>query len=81
MLALHRSTQHADGPAAGAGLPAGKAECLLTACRFFDRELAGYLADEDLEEIGYMVCDSMSSERRGLLVLCHVLPTPRSPAS
>ncbi|KAL4450685.1 hypothetical protein ABPG77_001041 [Micractinium sp. CCAP 211/92] len=49
-----------DRLAAAAGLPAGKVENLLTVCRFFDRELAGYLADEDLEEIGYMVCDSMS---------------------
>lgn len=43
-------------------VPTGKLENLLTACRFFDRELAGYLADDDLEEIAYMVCDSMSSE-------------------
>ncbi|KAL4433711.1 hypothetical protein ABPG75_000152 [Micractinium tetrahymenae] len=48
----------ADGAAAAA--PAGKVEHLLTACRYFDRELAGYLADEDLEEIGYMVSDNMS---------------------
>jgi len=42
----------------------GVVENLLTACRFFDRELAGYVADDDLEEIAYMVSDSLSSECR-----------------
>ncbi len=58
-----------------AGLPAGKVENLLTVCRFFDRELAGYLADEDLEEIGYMVSDSMSSER-GMEPVALSIPLP-----
>lgn len=40
--------------------PAG--EGLLTACRYFDRECAGYLLDEDLEEIAYMVSEDLSRE-------------------
>lgn len=51
----------ADGSAAAAAA-AGVSENLLTACRFYDRECAGYLADEDLEEIAYMVSDNLSSE-------------------
>lgn len=42
-------------PAGGGGDP------LSLACRFFDRGLAGYLEDDDLEEIGYMVADNLSS--------------------
>lgn len=47
---------------AGAAPAAGVSEHLLAACRFYDRECAGYLEDEDLEEIAYMVSDSLSSE-------------------
>jgi hypothetical protein len=50
----------AEGGAASAAN--GVNENLLTACRFYDRDCAGYLADEDLEEIAYMVSDSLSSE-------------------
>jgi len=31
------------------------------ACRWFDKEQAGYIAGEDLEEIAFMVSDGMSS--------------------
>ena len=34
----------------------------LLACRFFDRECAGHLDADDLEEIVFMVSDSMSRE-------------------
>ena len=37
-------------------------EPMLVACRWFDRELAGYIAGEDLEEIAFMVSDGMSSQ-------------------
>lgn len=56
----HACLPAGDGAAASAA--AGLSENLLTACRFYDRECAGYLADEDLEEIAYMVSDSLSSE-------------------
>ena len=56
----------ADG-AAAAPAAAGVSEHLLTACRFYDRECAGYLSDEDLEEIAYMVSDSLSSEQQSVL--------------
>ncbi|PRW20657.1 SWI SNF-related matrix-associated actin-dependent regulator of chromatin subfamily A 1 isoform X1 [Chlorella sorokiniana] len=51
----------AEGGAASAAN--GVNENLLTACRFYDRDCAGYLADEDLEEIAYMVSDSLSRKR------------------
>ena len=37
-------------------------EPMLVACRWFDREMAGYIAGEDLEEIAFMVSDGMSSQ-------------------
>lgn len=54
----------AGGAAGAAAAPTGYVENLLTACRYYDRDLAGYLADEDLEEIAYMVSDTHSSAFR-----------------
>ena len=34
----------------------------LLACRFFDKECAGYLDADDLEEIAFMVSDGISRE-------------------
>lgn len=34
----------------------------LLACRFFDRECAGYIEADDLEEIAFMVSDGISRE-------------------
>ena len=47
-------------------------EPMLVACRWFDRELAGYIAGEDLEEIAFMVSDGMSSQstRAPLILYC-----------
>ena len=39
----------------------GQAEPLSVACRWFDRECAGYLEGDDLEEIFFMVSDAISS--------------------
>ena len=44
-----------------AGYSAG-ADSFLLACRFFDKDCAGWLEAEDLEEIAYMVCSSISRE-------------------
>ena len=44
----------------------------LLACRFFDRECAGYIEADDLEEIAFMVSDGISS-KLPLLVLARVL--------
>ena len=51
-------------------------EPVLVACRWFDRELAGYIAGEDLEEIAFMVSDGMSSQSAcpSLAVLLDRLP-------
>lgn len=57
----------AGGAAGAAAAPTGYVENLLTACRYYDRDLAGYLADEDLEEIAYMVSDTHS--RKGVQML------------
>ena len=38
----------------------GASDSFLLACRFFDKECAGWLEAEDLEEIAYMVSDSVS---------------------
>jgi hypothetical protein len=40
----------------------GQRESFLLACRWFDRECAGYLEADDLEEILFMVSDDVSSE-------------------
>lgn len=45
------------------------ADSFLLACRFFDRECAGYLAADDLEEIAFMSSDGISREA----------PTPTPP--
>jgi hypothetical protein len=42
-------------------LLAGPTEPLFLACRFFDRECAGYIEAEDLEEILFMISDCISS--------------------
>ncbi|GAB4821065.1 hypothetical protein N2152v2_008111 [Parachlorella kessleri] len=60
-------------PAAGAaaGAAAGDSsggDPLLLCCRYFDRECAGYLLDEDLEEVAYMVAQDLSRKRIQSLV-------------
>lgn len=40
----------------------GSGDPFLLACRFFDRECAGHLDADDLEEIVFMVSDSISRE-------------------
>ena len=52
----------------------GQAEPLSVACRWFDRECAGYLEGEDLEEIIFMVSDAISSA-----LPCCVLPLRQLP--
>ncbi|KAL3155440.1 hypothetical protein ABBQ38_010996 [Trebouxia sp. C0009 RCD-2024] len=44
------------------------ADSFLLACRFFDRECAGYLAADDLEEIAFMSSDGISRRRVQVLV-------------
>lgn len=39
---------------------AASVDTFVQACRFFDRECAGYLDADDLEEIAFMVSDSIS---------------------
>ena len=46
------------GPAGECGL--SSEEPLSVACRWFDYGCAGYMRDEDLEEIAFMVCDDIS---------------------
>ena len=65
----------AGAGAGGAGSP-GHAEQLLAVCRYWDRECAGYLLDEDLEEIAYMVSEDLSREC-ALLPLLGPLPMER----
>ena len=45
------------------------------ACRWFDSGRAGYIRDEDLEEIAYMVCNSISREPTILLAALLLLYT------
>ncbi len=47
---------------AGKSSTEGSGEPFLLACRFFDRECAGYLEADDLEEITFMVSDGISRE-------------------
>jgi len=47
---------------AGKSSTEGSGYPFLLACRFFDRECAGYLEADDLEEITFMVSDGISRE-------------------
>ena len=47
---------------AGKSSTGGSGDPFLLACRFFDRECAGYLEADDLEEITFMVSDGISRE-------------------
>ena len=40
----------------------GHQDSFLLACRFFDRDCAGWLEADDLEEIAYMVSTNVSRE-------------------
>ena len=56
----------------------------LLACRFFDRECAGHLDADDLEEIVFMVSDSISREPpHSLLLACadHTVVISTAPAT
>ena len=52
---------------AGKSCGGSSGDPFLLACRFFDRECAGYLAADDLEEIAFMSSDGISRKRN----LCH----------
>jgi len=47
---------------AGKSSTEGSGDPFLLACRFFDRDCAGYLEADDLEEITFMVSDGISRE-------------------
>ena len=58
--------------AAGKSSEGTSADSFLLACRFFDRECAGYLAADDLEEIAFMSSDGISREPPTQLQHCFI---------
>ena len=55
-------------------------EPLIAACRWFDHGCAGYIRDEDLEEIAFMVCNDISSmPPQPCVLVAHILPNARDP--